>query len=211
MSIEDAQMQKEELERLLTLQKGAFLKGAPDYSQRLESLKLLRKAVLRRQPELLQAVSEDFGGRAHEETLALELFPLYDQIRHARRHLKKWMKRRYVRSSWFLMPSRAFYQYQPLGVVGILGAWNYPVLLTLGPMVEALAAGNHVLVKPSEIASRSAEVLAAILAETFPPEYVTCITGGPDLAAAFTSLPFDHLLFTGFNPGGAVGNGGCRC
>ncbi|HEY0898191.1 MAG TPA: coniferyl aldehyde dehydrogenase [Sphingobacteriaceae bacterium] len=190
-------MQKEDLERFLKLQQQAFLKGAPDYSQRLKNLELLREAILRRQPELLQAVSEDFGGRAHEETLALELFPLYDQIRHARRHLKKWMKRRYVRSSWFLMPSRAFYQYQPLGVVGILGAWNYPVLLTLGPMVEALAAGNHVLVKPSEIASRSAEVLAAILAETFPPEYVTCITGGPDLAAAFTSLPFDHLIFTG--------------
>jgi len=190
-------MQKEELEKLLDLQKKAFMKGAMDYSQRLKALELLKEAVLSHQEELLQAVSDDFGGRAHEETLALELFPLFDQIRHARRHLRKWMRRRYVRSSWFLMPSRAFYQYQPLGVVGILGAWNYPVLLSLGPMVDALAAGNHIVVKPSEIGSRSAEVIAALINKTFPPEFVSCITGGPELAENFTAMPWDHLFFTG--------------
>jgi coniferyl-aldehyde dehydrogenase len=145
----------------------------------------------------VRAVSDDFGGRAREETLLLELFPLLDQIRHARAHLKGWMRRRRVGSSWFLLPSRAFYQYQPLGVVGVIGAWNYQLLLTLGPVVDALAAGNHVMLKPSEVTPRSAEVIASIVRDAFPPEYVTCVTGGPDVASAFSALPFDHLFFTG--------------
>ena len=173
------------------------MQGAPDYKQRMEALANLRDGVRARQEELLKAVSEDFGGRAEEETLALELFPFYDQIRHARKHLKGWMKRKKVSSSWFLLPSRAFVQYQPLGVVGVIGAWNYQLLLTLGPVIDALAAGNHVMVKPSEITPRSAEVIKSIVADAFPPEYVSCVTGGPEVAGAFSSLPFDHLFFTG--------------
>src|SRR5918995_792136 len=178
-------------------QRAAFARGAPDYDTRMRALASLRDGVYARQDELLHAVSDDFGGRAHDETLTLELFPLYDQIRHARRHLKRWTRRRPVRSSWFLLPSRAFYQYQPLGVVGVIGAWNYQLLLTLGPLVDALAAGNHVMLKPSEITPRSAEVIAKIVAACFPADYVTCVTGGPDVASAFSELPFDHLFFTG--------------
>ncbi|SNS84254.1 coniferyl-aldehyde dehydrogenase [Noviherbaspirillum humi] len=185
------------LRQLFDQQRAAFARGAPDYTRRMQALQTLRDGVRSRQEELLQAVSDDFGGRAHEETLLLELFPLYDQIRHARRHLKAWMKRRRVGSSWFLQPSRAFYQYQPLGVAGIIGAWNYQLLLTLGPLVDAIAAGNHVILKPSEITPRSAAVIAAIIVERFPPDYVACITGGTDVAGAFTALPFDHLFFTG--------------
>jgi coniferyl-aldehyde dehydrogenase len=181
----------------LEAQRAAFGRGAPDYAQRVRALAALRDGLHARQEELLSAVSDDFGGRSREETLMLELFPLYDQIRHARQHLKRWMRRRRVGSSWFLQPSRAFYQYQPLGAVGIIGAWNYQLLLTLGPLVDALAAGNHVMVKPSEIAPRSADVIARVTAAAFPPEYVTCVTGGPDVASAFSALPFDYLFFTG--------------
>jgi coniferyl-aldehyde dehydrogenase len=181
----------------LDAQRAAFARGAPGYAQRMRALGALRRAVRARQEDLARAVSADFGGRAHEETLLLELFPFYDQIRHARRHLKRWMRRRRVPSSWFLRPSRAFYQYQPLGVVGVIGAWNYQLLLTLGPVVDALAAGNHVMLKPSEITPRSAEMIASIISETFPPEYVACVTGGPEIAGAFSALPFDHLFFTG--------------
>ena len=181
----------------LASQRSAFARGAPDLRRRRQALATLRDAVRARQDELLRAVSDDFGGRAHEETLLLELFPFYDQIRHARRKLKGWMKRRRVSTTWYLKPSKAFYQYQPLGVVGVIGAWNYQLLLTLGPVVDALAAGNHVMLKPSEITPRSADVIASIIDEAFPPEYVTCVTGGPDVASAFTALPFDHLFFTG--------------
>jgi len=185
------------LAQLLDAQRAAFARGAPDYAQRMQALAALRDAVHAREPDLLRAVSEDFGGRAHEETLLLELFPLYDQIRHARRHLKRWMRRRRVASSWFLQPSRAFYQYQPLGVVGVIGAWNYPILLTLGPVLDALAAGNHVMLKPSEVAPRSADAIAAVVAASFPAEHVACVTGGADVASEFSALPFDRLFFTG--------------
>ena len=186
-----------ELEARLETQREAFARHAPDYERRMQALAALRDGMHARQDELLRAVSDDFGGRAHGETLALELFPLYDQIRHARKHLGQWMRRRPVGSSWFLQPSRAFYQYQPLGVVGVIGAWNYQVLLTLGPVVDGLAAGNHVMLKPSEVTPRSADVIARIVADAFPPEYVTCVTGGADVASAFSALRFDHLFFTG--------------
>lgn len=178
-------------------QRAAFAAGAPDYRRRLDALAALRDALHERQDELVAAVSDDFGGRAREETLMLELFPLQDQIRHARKQLRRWMRRRRVRGSWFLQPARAYYVYQPLGVAGIIGAWNYQLLLTLGPMVDAIAAGNHVMIKPSEITPRSAGVLSRIVADTFPPEYVHCVTGGPEVASAFAALPFDHLFFTG--------------
>lgn len=185
------------LANALAAQRAAFARGAPDYDRRMRALAALRDGLRARQEEVVRAVSEDFGGRARDETLILELFPLYDQIRHARRHLRRWMRRRAVGSTWFLRPSRAFVQYQPLGVVGVIGAWNYQLLLTLGPVVDALAAGNHVMLKPSEITPRSAAVIAAIVADAFPPEYVTCVTGGPEVASAFAALPFDHLFFTG--------------
>jgi len=163
----------------------------------MRALKDLRKAVRARQEELVQAVSEDFGGRSRQETLALEVFAIYSQINHARRNLKRWMKRRAVKGAWFLQPSRAFYQYQALGVVGVIGTWNYPLLLTLGPLIEALAAGNRVMIKPSEMAERTADVIADMIAKTFPEDYVTCVLGGAEMAREFSELPFDHLFFTG--------------
>jgi len=163
----------------------------------MEALLRLRHALVSRHEDILQAVNSDFGGRAREETLLLELFPVYDQIQHARRHLKSWMRKKRISGSWFLMPSSAYIHYQPLGVVGIIGTWNYPLLLTLGPLVDAMAAGNHIIVKPSEATPCTAEVIRSIIANSFSSDYVSCITGGPEVGAAFSALPFDHLFFTG--------------
>jgi coniferyl-aldehyde dehydrogenase len=178
-------------------QRLAFLQSPTGYPQRMRALKILRDSLRQHQEDLVQAISEDFGGRSREETLTLEVFAIYSQINHARRHLKSWMRRQPVSGAWFLQPSRAFYQYQPLGVVGVIGTWNYPLLLSIGPMIEALAAGNRVMLKPSEIAGRTAQRIAEIIAKTFPPDYVTCILGGPEVSQAFSALPFDHLFFTG--------------
>ena len=178
-------------------QRAAFASGAPDYRRRIAVLDCLRDGLLDRKEELAAAVSADFGGRSRDETLLLELFPLLDQIRHAKAHLRQWMRPTVVGSTWFLLPSRAYVVHQPLGVVGVIGAWNYQILLTLGPLVDALAAGNHVMLKPSEVTPRSACVIASIVAERFSPEHVTVVTGGPEVASAFTALPFDHLIFTG--------------
>ena len=171
--------------------------GAPDYRRRMEALGALLHGVLARKDDFVRAASEDFGGRAPEETLALELLPLVDQIRHARRHLRSWIEPRRVRTGWQFWPARSLVVVQPLGVVGIIAAWNYPIYLSLAPLADALAAGNHALVKPSELAPRTAELLREMIAAVLPEDYVSVVNGGPEVSAAFASLPFDHLLFTG--------------
>jgi coniferyl-aldehyde dehydrogenase len=160
-------------------------------------LRELRNAIRGRREEFVQAISDDFGGRAREETLLLEVFPLVDTIHHARRHLPQWVRPRPIPAGWQFLPGRARVLYQPIGVVGIIGAWNYPLLLSISPMVSALAAGNHVMLKPSELAPRTADLLARLIGDLFPQEYVSVVIGGPETGAAFASLPFDHLLFTG--------------
>lgn len=183
---------------LLARQRAAFLREArPDAAARRAALAALATALRTHEAALIAAVDADFGGRPAAETRLLELLPLYDQIGHARRHLGRWMRRRRVAGSPFLWPARAFWEHQPLGVVGVIGAWNYPVLLTLGPAVDAIAAGNRVVLKPSELAPRTAEALAALVASAFPPERVAVVTGGVEVARAFSALPWDHLVFTG--------------
>ena len=182
---------------IFELQRKAFRLGAPDYRQRLNSLHLLKTALIGRQSEIVKAVSDDFGGRARQETLLLELAPLLDSIRHARRHLANWMKPRKVRTSFNFFPARSRIIYQPLGVIGIIGAWNYPVFLTLSPLVDAIAAGNHAMLKPSELAPRTAELLRNLIAGIFAPDFVSVVTGDAHVSAQFAALPFDHLIFTG--------------
>jgi coniferyl-aldehyde dehydrogenase len=191
------QPQAEALRRLLDKQRSAFRLRSPDYAKRMAALEELGAALLRRRQEIVEATDEDFGGRARQETLALELAPLVDSIRHARKRLAGWMKPRRVPAGIHFFPARARIVCQPLGVVGILGAWNYPTLLTCSPLVDAIAAGNHVVVKPSELAPRTAEVLQKLIADVFPEEYLAAVTGDAQTAAIFASLPFDHLLFTG--------------
>jgi len=182
---------------LFDRQRLAFRLAPPDYAKRLGSLRSLENALLQRQLEIVRAVNEDFGGRARQETLALELAPLVDSIRHAKRHLAKWMEPQKVRAGLNFFPAKAKIICQPLGVIGIIGAWNYPVLLTLSPLIDAIAAGNHAMLKPSELAPRTADLLKTMLAAIYPEEYVAVITGDANTAAVFSSLPFDHLLFTG--------------
>ena len=182
---------------MLASQRAAFGQQPPDADKRIQALRALLKAVRGRREEFVRAISEDFGGRAREETLLLEVFPLVDTIRHTIRQLPRWMRPRAAAAGWQFLPGRARVIYQPLGVVGIIGAWNYPLLLSVSPLVSALAAGNHAMLKPSELAPRTAEVLARIIADLFPDKYVTVVTGGQETGAAFASLPFDHLLFTG--------------
>ena len=171
--------------------------GAPDAARRRADLRRLLHAVLAHEAEWTQAVAADFGRRSPTETRLLELGPLTDQIRHSLRHVGRWMRARRVPVNPLFWPSRARIIPQPLGVVGIIGAWNYPIQLTLSPLVDALAAGNRVLLKPSELAPHTAAVLQRVLASVFPSDQVCVITGGPNVAAALAALPLDHLLFTG--------------
>ena len=185
------------LETLLTQQRRAFAARPPQYADRLEALRVLEHAVLARADDMAAAVSADFGGRAAEETRALEILPLRNEIRYACRHLKSWMAPRAVPVQWQTRPAKALVTYRPLGVVGVVSPWNYPFFLTLAPVIGALAAGNHVLIKPSELAPASADLLKAIAADIYPPHYVSVVTGDAETAARIVALPLDHLLFTG--------------
>ena len=191
------QATREALVTLLETQRRAFRQSVPFYRERIEALQKLEQALLRHKNDFIRAIADDFGGRAAEETVALELFPVVNEIRHARRHLRRWMAPRRARVPWQFWPAKARVEYQPLGVAGILSAWNYPLFLTFGPLVGAMAAGNHVMLKPSELAPRSAELVGTLIAELYPPNYVTVVLGDSKVATEFSMLPFDHLLFTG--------------
>ena len=171
--------------------------GPPDYDTRVEHLDKLERALLEKKHELVKAVSMDYGNRSKHETLAGEVMVVLNEIKHVRTHLHEWMETEPREVSWMFLPARAEVVMQPVGVVGIVSPWNYPVQLALAPLVGALAAGNRVMIKPSEIAGDAAGVIKQMLAETFAPDHVTVVTGGPDVGEAFTHLPFDHLVFTG--------------
>jgi coniferyl-aldehyde dehydrogenase len=183
---------------ILDLQKQAFLRdGPPDLTRRRETLKRLAHAVKASAEELVDAVRADFGHRSRHETLMADIFPVIAAARHARLHLWRWMRTRHVWSGLELAPSRARIHPQPLGVIGVVSPWNYPINLALAPLVAALAAGNRVMIKPSELTPRTSETLKEMLGGLFPEEEVAVVQGGAEVGAAFCRLPFDHLLFTG--------------
>ena len=184
--------------RILDMQRLAYNRdGPPPPSQRLAALKALDGVLRARAGEIAEAISADFGNRAHQETTIAELVPALGAIRHARKNLARWMRpeRRHVDISF--QPGRAWVEWQPLGCVAIVSPWNYPLLLTVSPLVDAIAAGNRVIVKPSELVPRFSALFARMIAEVIDPATVSVVTGGPDVAQAVCALPLDHLLFTG--------------
>lgn len=169
----------------------------PGLARRQGWLDALEQLIQQNRPALIAAVNADFGQRSSVETQLGELFPSLEELRRARRKLAGWMQpqRRPV-SIWF-RPARNRLLPQPLGVVGIVVPWNYPLFLALGPLVGALAAGNRVMIKMSELSLATGQLLAELVARYFEPGLICVLNGGPELSQAFTRLPFDHLLFTG--------------
>jgi coniferyl-aldehyde dehydrogenase len=166
-------------------------------SQRAARLDALAALVHDNAERFVEAISTDFGHRSAHETRLLELFPSLESIRHNRAHFGAWMKpQRKAPSIWF-RPGRAQIVPQPLGVVGIIVPWNYPLFLAVSPLAAALAAGNRVLVKMSEFTPRTGELLAELVAKYFAAEDVSVVLGDAAVGADFARLPFDHLLFTG--------------
>jgi len=169
----------QELQDIFERQRNSFRQCAPlGLPKRLEALDVLLQSIFNHQDAIVEAETIDVGQRSAREIRLLEIFPLVDEIRFVKRNLRRWMRPKGALANWQFLPGRTKIVYQPLGVVGIIGAWNYPVLLTLSPLVNAIAAGNHVLVKPSEHAPATAEILRQIIKEAFPEEYVAVVTGG---------------------------------
>jgi coniferyl-aldehyde dehydrogenase len=169
----------------------------PSYEQRMERLQKLLELIRTEQDRIAQAIAADFSARALQETQLAEILTLVASLKYMRKHLKRWMKPRARHAGLGFAPARASVEYQPLGVVGVISPWNYPVALSLGPLAAALAAGNRVLLKPSELTPKTSALLEALLARTFDSNLVSVITGGAELGQVFSELPFDHLLYTG--------------
>ena len=188
--------------RFSILQQAARSDPNASIERRQQRLNALEQMLRDHADILTAAISTDFGHRSSAETRLLELFPAYAAIADARRHLRRWMRpqRRSV-ALWF-QPGRAEVRYQPLGAVGIIVPWNYPLLLAVGPLVAALAAGNRVLIKMSEFTPATSRLFARLIAQTFAADEVAVVEGDAGVAQAFSRLPFDHLLFTGSTPVG---------
>lgn len=183
--------------RFARLRAAARRDPCPTHGERLRRLAALERLLRDNAEVIAEAIRSDFGHRAPAETRLLEFFPCLEAIRHARRHLRGWMRdRRRPVALWF-QPGRAEIRYQPLGTVGIVVPWNYPVYLAFGPLVAALAAGNRALLKLSEFTPATGGLLASLVARHFADDEVGVVLGDAATAGDFVRLPFDHLLFTG--------------
>ncbi|TRC71020.1 coniferyl aldehyde dehydrogenase [Mesorhizobium sp. WSM4307] len=192
------QVRQDVLGERFQLQRTAFEKQPfPDLSVRKDRLKRLLALTERHEAEICAAIGADFGGRSAHETRLAELFVVRAGIRHTLSHLSGWMRERRVATALPFLPGRNRLVPQPLGVVGIVSPWNYPFQLAVAPVTAALAAGNRVLVKPSELTPAFSALLARLAGEHFAPDELSVIPGDAEMGKAFVSMPFDHLLFTG--------------
>ena len=186
------------LGELLALQQSAFLADmSPTRAVRVERLQRLGGLIELHSQEFAQAISSDFGTRSHTEIRITEVMILQSGIRHAIRHLSRWMKPRKVSTALAYRPGKSMIMRQPLGVVGIISPWNYPLQLALAPLIGVLAAGNRAMIKPSEMTPAFSEALQRAIAATFTPAEVSVVTGDAAIGRLFAALPFDHLIFTG--------------
>jgi coniferyl-aldehyde dehydrogenase len=164
---------------------------------RRERLLRLQKLLQDNETRLCASVQADFGQRSARVTTLTELMPLHSQLRQALRQMRRWAAPQRVVTPLQLWPARAWLQAMPLGVVGVIAPWNYPLLLALGPAISALAAGNRVIIKPSEHTPETMALLAELVPSYFADEEVAVLAGDAGASAELASLPLDHLLFTG--------------
>ena len=196
--LQQNQQQINQLDATFALQRAAFAANPmPSAEQRIQWLKSLSELLTEQQDALIAAISRDFSNRSADETLLAELMPSLHGIHYASRRIRKWMKPSRRSVGLQFMPAAAKVVYQPLGVVGIIVPWNYPLFLAIGPLTGALAAGNRVMIKMSESTPATSQLVKDLLARVFPEDLVSVALGEAEVGMAFSKLPFDHLLFTG--------------
>ena len=189
----------DEIERLHELQRRSRGSVPSTADERIEKLKRFKRVMLDRRPEIRAAMWEDYRKPAAEVDLS-EVYPVVGEAKHAIRHLRKWMRPKRMGSPLALFGSTSKIVYEPKGVVLIISPWNFPFNLSLGPLVSAVAAGNSVILKPSEMTPASAACMKRILAEVFDESEVAVIEGDAAVAEALLKKKFDHIFFTG-SPG----------
>ena len=194
-------MSQSHLHALLSAQKDAYdSQGIPSLEHRLASLDDLFNILKTNQHAIAEAISKDFGHRAQQETQLAELFLCIDGIRYIRKHLKKWMRPQKRSTSIWLLGSGNRVIPQPLGVVGIVVPWNYPLFLCISPLIGALAAGNRCMIKMAANSRHLSQLLKGLFAEKFSADMLTIAHGAK--GTDFSALAFDHLIFTGSGDSG---------
>ncbi|MBL1416752.1 MAG: coniferyl aldehyde dehydrogenase [Moritella sp.] len=186
------------MEQIFATQKQAYLSQPEwDKTERKKRLLLFKAAFLANKEALLTAVSEDYGHRSRYDTLIADILPTTAQFNYTLARLAKWMKPTRRSPGLLLAPASVTIHYQPVGVVGIVVPWNFPINLAIVPLITSIAAGNRAMLKMSEFTPKTNQVLKKIITSVFDRKDVCIVEGETALSAAFTKLPFDHLLFTG--------------
>jgi len=194
-----------QLKDILAAQRADFDRHPyPSWSVRKAKLETLRDAIFAKEEAFIQAISDDFGHRAAEETMIAEFLVLKGGFSHAIKHTPKWMKTRKASTALPYWPGKNRIVPQPLGVVGIISPWNYPLQLAVMPLIGALSAGNRAMLKPSEYTPKFSALLKFVISDVFSDEEIYVATGGVDVASAFSDLPLDHLVFTGSTSVGRI-------
>ncbi|MDZ4306539.1 coniferyl aldehyde dehydrogenase [Allopontixanthobacter sp.] len=189
-----------EMEEILALQRASFTAARPEVQAlRRDRVKRAIALLVDHGDDLAQAMSADFGNRSVPMSLLTDIASTVNFGKYCLKHMDNWAKpeKRKVQFPLGLLGAKAELRFEPKGVIGIMSPWNFPVNLSLGPLMQVLAAGNRAMIKPSEFTEATSELTARLIAEYFAPEEVAVITGSPEVAQAFSSLPFDHLVFTG--------------
>jgi coniferyl-aldehyde dehydrogenase len=189
------------LQSVLAKQRAAHLKdGPPSAEKRIEWLDRAIGIVVGHKEAICDALREDFGHRSVHATLLTDVSGSIGPLKYAKEHLRGWMRkeRRKVTPALLgVFGARAWIEYQPKGVVGVIAPWNFPINLTFAPLAGIFAAGNRAMIKPSEFTPRTSELMDRMFRQAFDESEVAVFTGGPEVGGAFSKLAFDHLIFTG--------------
>ncbi len=193
--LEEVKKEENPYSALLHKQREAFnTQGVPSIERRIESLNTLGKAISNQSEEIIAAVQADFGHRSSVETIASEVLGVLGEIKATKGKIKKWAKP--VKPALGGLPGGRMI-FQPKGVIGIMGAWNYPVQLVMSPLIGVLSAGNHAMIKPPDVTPRTSEIIQSLIEANFDESYIAVVTGDVQSAIHFSELPFDHLVYTG--------------
>ena len=191
---------KNSLLQKLQLQKASFVsEGHVDAKTRIDRIERSINLLKKNEKDLIQAMADDFGHRAHQQSKLADIDGSIGPLENAKKNLKKWMKpqRRKVTFPLGLFGARGRIEYQPLGVVGCISPWNFPVNLVFSPLAGIFSAGNRAMIKPSEYTPATSQLIKDLLEEAYSPEEVVVVLGGAEVGKAFAEMPFDHLLYTG--------------
>ena len=191
---------REAMVALLDRQRADYLaEGEVSLERRIDRIDRAIRVIIDHKDRIAAALSDDFGHRSVHQSLFTDVAAAIGPLKNAKKHVAQWMRpeKRKVDFPLNLLGAKARVEFQPLGVVGVISPWNFPVNLTFGPLAGVLAAGNRAMIKPSEFTPKTSELMAEMVSSAFDELEVAVVLGGPETGADFTTLPFDHLLFTG--------------